>query len=327
MTVAMPAGLFPDDHPVRLYLESLAEGSRPTQWSALLRIVKVMSRRKAEIRYFDWSSVTYADVVRLRRHLTENLKPATGNRYLSAFRGVMETTWQIGLISAETRDRLTHRRVLKPIRGESVPPGRALSRAEITAIFVTCAADYTHAGPRDGAMFAILAGCGLRANELVTLRTTDIDLDAASVMVAGKGNKERRVPMPTGTVAAVRVWLDARGSKPGPLFLSLSGTGGEAEGAVSRWAATRILQKRAARAGVDNVTLHDFRRTYISNLLDDELGLEVVARLVGHQNPATTARYDRRGDARARKAADGIDVPYREPVLKPRGKLEGDEDV
>jgi integrase/recombinase XerD len=71
-----------------------------------------------------------------------------------------------------------------------------------------------------------------------------------------------------------------------------------------------ILLRRAGQVGVSNLSPHDFRRTYISQLLDTDTDIATARQLAGHASVETTARYDRRGEQARQRAADKIHVPF-----------------
>ena len=71
-----------------------------------------------------------------------------------------------------------------------------------------------------------------------------------------------------------------------------------------------MLDKRRRQAGVDHLSRHDFRRTFVGDLLDARIDLSTVQRLAGHADPSTTARYDRRGEAAKQDAAAKLQLPH-----------------
>ena len=107
-------------------------------------------------------------------------------------------------------------------------------------------------------------------------------------------------------------WLEVRGDEPGPLFWPSPGRGRpHVNGRMTGQAVMLLLRKRAAEAKFAPLTPHDFRRTFIGDLLDDGADMSTVKDLAGHANVNTTARYDRRGEETKRKAAQLLLVPFK----------------
>ena len=102
-----------------------------------------------------------------------------------------------------------------------------------------------------------------------------------------------------------------RGARPGGPFLPITKGGRLAGDRMTSRAIYSVLDKRRTQAGVDRLSPHDFRRTFVGDLLDAGVDLSTVQRLAGHADPSTTARYDRRGERAKRRAAPLLHVPYR----------------
>ena len=175
-----------------------------------------------------------------------------------------------------------------------------------------CAADRTPAGVRDAAIFAVLYIGGIRRSELAGLDVADWTPDPPTLRIRhGKGDKERLVPLVGAAAAALDAWLRVRGDRPGGLFLAITrhhtivGTG------MTSHAVYDVLAKRQREAGVAKLSPHDFRRTFVGDLLDAGVDLATVQQLAGHASVATTARYDRRGEATKRRAVEALHFPYR----------------
>jgi site-specific recombinase XerD len=227
---------------------------------------------------------------------------------LTAVRSVLQECWELGYMSSEQQRRAS---TIPPIRGHRLPKGRMLSADELGRLFQACAQDPSPAGRRDAAMLGLLCGAGPRRSEVVNLDVADYEpLTGALVVRAGKGNKDRRLFPAHGSGQALQEWLAVRGELPGPLFVPISKRGRLLGRRLTDKAVTWIIQVRATAAGVAAFSPHDLRRTFISTLLDAGADLATVADLAGHANIATTAKYDRRGEAAKRKAAALLTIPF-----------------
>jgi len=154
------------------------------------------------------------------------------------------------------------------------------------------------------AILALLYGTGLRVAELVSLRPLDVGPD--SVRVIGKGNRERIVPIPKRLQPHLDAWRQDISERP--WAVQSMARNRAADRPMTQRGARKMLATRARRAGLAHLSPHDFRRTYVTALLDLGNDLAVVASLAGHANVRTTTRYDRRGDAARRSAADSLTI-------------------
>ena len=226
---------------------------------------------------------------------------------LSALRGVLREAWRLGLVSAEDFHRASD---LEAVRSETLPRGRALGAGELAALMGACSKDPGPSGARDAALLALLYGGGLRRSEAVALDRDDYEADSGELTVrAGKGHKARTAWVTNGSSLALADWLAVRGDEPGPLFTAIGKGGRIGQGRLSGQAVHVMLRKRARQAGVAQLSPHDLRRSFVSHLLDAGADITTVAKMAGHASVTTTARYDRRGEAAKRKAAELLLVP------------------
>ena len=242
---------------------------------------------------------------------------------------------------------------IRAVRGQRAAQatGRSLARAELRALIEASLEPtapragetpvLSDKGRRDAALVALGYGCGLRRDELASLLVGDVDLAMRRVIVRGKGNKERVVPIPPGAFHALRDYLTVRLSglrevagghteenapiynvspdadahrleAVAPLFVRArrGGVLDVSADAITGQAVYYVLRTRAKEAGVNAFSPHDLRRSYVGDLLDEGADLSVAQQLAGHASPATTAGYDRRGERAKEQAASRLDVPY-----------------
>jgi len=298
-----------DGHPAAVYVASLAPGSRRTMRQALDALAGILTSGQATAETLDWSALRYQHTQAVRAALAARYAPATANKMLAALRGVLREAWRLGYVTAEEYHRAAD---LAVVRGSTLPRGRALTPGELRALFAAVAEDARPATrARDAALLAVLYGAGVRRAEAVALDVADYDPETGAVTIRrGKGNKARIMYATNGARDAIAAWLTVRGGEPGPLFVPVDKAGRIVVRRLTPESVFDRLQPLAKRAGVQRFSPHDCRRSFISDLLDNGADLAVVQAMAGHANPATTARYDRRGEHAKRRAAGLLVVPY-----------------
>jgi len=316
--LASPVQL-PEHHPALVYLATLSPRSRRTIGGDLNAIASLLTCGRCDLLSLDWARLRYSHCAVVRVALAQRYAHTSANRMLSALRGVLKSAWRLGLLPTEE----FHRAVdFDSVRGETLPRGRALGAGELRALFACCN-DGKNAGVRDGALLGVLYGCGLRRAEAVALDCGDYIKDAHELRVrSGKGNKARAVYLPPGAQTALDRWLWLRQQSVGseddePIFLPILKGQNAAGGRIvlrrlSDQSVMHILLLRAKQAGLKKTSPHDFRRTFISDLLDAGADIATVQKMAGHSNVSTTARYDRRGEVAKQRAASLLHVPVHE---------------
>jgi len=295
------------------YLASLKSAvGRRGMLSQLRKVARILGA--PDIDAVNWATLNAANVRAILSALTnekdenKNLAPASIATALNALKGVARACWERGTLDTETYQRI---RSIRPPAGSRLPAGRDIDAGERLALMQTTARDRTPAGVRDAAILAMLIATGMRRAELCALRTSDVDLETGRLRIIGKGDKERTAYLRNGALRYLRDWLAIRGDGPGPIFCRINKAGRIfPEGALSTTAMHKIITKRAAEAGLSDITPHDFRRTYAGELLDAGQDIATVAALLGHASVETTARYDRRGERAKEAAAACVSVPY-----------------
>jgi site-specific recombinase XerD len=228
-----------------------------------------------------WVEVTRADVdAFVDAGLAQDWRPATLARRVAALRAFF--TFCADESGQPDRANPVQPERHAPRRGERLPrdvPDEALERLWL-------AIDQ----PRDQVWFTLMLRAGLRVGEVVALRRQDVLTPAtpdtpARLRVIGKGRKERIVYLTADAYAVLERWLAESPTAPDtPLCPNRHGQTMTVNGLQER------LRHYAAKAGV-SVTCHQLRHTFARQLVEHELPVTTLAKLMGHTSINTTQRY------------------------------------
>ena len=286
---------------IRGYLDHLAveQGASPHTLAAYRRDLEKYRDYLAESGVEDLEAVAEAHVEEFRARLAtadpdvgrRALAPSSVARALAAVRGLHKFATKDGLTRLDAAASVTPPR----------PPRRlpkALPVERIIAVIEAAGGTEVDTEPaplRDRAMLELLYATGARAAELCGLDVDDLDgLDhpeGGTVMLRGKGGKERLVPVGRPACDAVGAYLvrarPALAARGGPaLFLNARG------GRVTRQTLWNVVTAAAGRAGVDDdISPHAFRHSFATHLLDGGADIRVVQELLGHASVTTTQVY------------------------------------
>lgn len=306
-----------DQHPAAVYLASLTSERSRRVMSGDLRTIGALltganprAAREVDIFAIDWAALRYSHTAAIRARLIDlGYSPASVNRMLSALRGVLKEAWRLGYVTADDFARAAD---VRNVKAETVPSGRELSQGEILALVQACKHDATPAGTRDAAMIGLLYTGGLRRAELVALEVADFERETGKLLVrSGKGRKQRTVYVQGGALRALLDWLEIyaqNGSEP--LFVPILKSSALRVRQMSAQSVYDMLKKRADQAGVRDFSPHDFRRTFVGDMLDRGVDIATVANIAGHASVDTTRRYDRRPEETKKQAAGKLHFPY-----------------
>lgn len=184
---------------------------------------------------------------------------------------------------------------------------KTLSAGHITALIAAVQADDSPRGIRLAAMLELIYGSGLRVSELVSLKLSALQMKGGSMadflLISGKGNKERLVPLGEKAKTALKKYLDIRhvfAEKSPWLFPSRGGK------PVTRQSFFLWLKELAVKAGIDPQTIspHSLRHSFASHLLEGGADLRVIQELLGHADIATTQIYTHVAGSRLKKLVE-----------------------
>ncbi len=273
--------------PVDAWLDELRRGRRlsPRTLDAYGRDLADYSAFAAHHKVSDWEEATLTFVDGYFASLQRRgLSSSTVSRRRSTLRGFHGFLARMGHKSDDPVA------LLPAPRRERKLPG-VLTLGEVEALIAHPQGDEPLA-LRDRAMLELAYGSGLRVSELVCLPRAGVDLGGRSLIVTGKGDKQRVLPFGRSAAAALAAWLERGRPQLAPharhdaVFVNARG------GVLSRMGWWKVLQGHARGAGVTaRVHPHILRHSFATHLLEGGADLRVVQELLGHANVTTTAIY------------------------------------
>jgi integrase/recombinase XerD len=261
----------------------------------------MLSYRRDLNRYLDYltalgiESITQVTPVVVSGFLAHLREGDADHGPLSATSAARSVVAVRGLHRFALRERLVEVDVAHEVRPPT--PARRLPKAisidQVERLIDAAGIDESPLAVRDRALIEVLYGTGARISEAVGLAVDDVDLDGRTVLLSGKGGKQRRVPL--GNYAAqaieaylvrVRPGLAAGGIGTPRLLLNSRG------GPLSRQSAWILLRAAADRAGLAaNISPHTLRHSFATHLLEGGADVRVVQELLGHSSVTTTQIY------------------------------------
>jgi integrase/recombinase XerD len=232
-----------------------------------------------------------ADADALRAYLKSldyvGMTPSTVARRLSVIRQFFRF-----LLAERLREDDPASSLDSPKLGRPLP--KVLSRVEVDKLIEAAQAKGGVDGGRMETLLEILYGSGLRVSELVALPVLAAERDPTMLVVRGKGDKERQIPLSDPARVAIAKWLHIRaaglddGETSRYLFPSRGRTGH-----LTRQRFAQLLKEMALAAGIDpaRVSPHVLRHAFASHLLEAGADLRSVQLMLGHADIATTQIY------------------------------------
>jgi integrase/recombinase XerD len=231
---------------------------------------------------------------------TREFRVTSQRRRLAAVRGLVREMMERKLLD---RDPAT---AIK-LRPHPRPLPRTLGRAD-TAALIEAIDTSTLRGKRDRAMLELAYGCGLRVSELVGLKLNQVNLEARVVIVIGKGDKERIVPVGGAALRALKAYMIAR-QKAALEQASIDGGGRRRADAVAMRPSAAVFITRLGRAMTRQgffkalkgwtaldprlawISPHTLRHCFATHLLEGGADLRAVQEMLGHSDISTTQIY------------------------------------
>lgn len=267
------------------YLEVERNASFNTRLSYLRDLREFETFLNATGVAFDVKTIKEPDITAFVYRLFRDHKKATIARKLSSIRSFFRFLSRKGIVEANPAELVPTPKVEKYL-----PP--VLTGEEAGLLVEAPKKTDSPAALRDLAMLEVLYSSGIRVSELIGIDIKDVDLEAGTIKVLGKGNKERIAYLGDYAKDSLKRYMDKERQAAGadsPLFAGRNG-----QGRVAVRTVQRLVGKYAVASGIDKTpTPHALRHSFATHLLDAGVDLRSIQEMLGHSKLSTTQRYTR----------------------------------
>ena len=233
----------------------------------------------------DYKSVVYSDLRFFLMYLKDEKKDKNSSidRKLSSLRGFYQYLANEGVVSNNVFSLLNG-----PKKEKKLP--RYFEYNELESLFEVC--DLSNAlGQRDRLILEMLYATGVRVGELVSIKVSDINFSSRTILILGKGNKERIVPYGDYCEEILKLYLKdgylSLNNQNSP-YLFLNARGGRLTERGVRYLLEEIIKKTSVQK---NISPHMIRHSFATHLLNQGCDLMTVQKLLGHESIKATQIY------------------------------------
>ncbi len=293
------------------YLENFLE-MLSAERGAAANTLEAYKRDLLDINGFLLKGLAKASTDQLRAYLVqlekEGVKASTVARRLSALRQYFRFLYDEGLSTDDPSSTLESPKLQRPLP-------KMMSEDDVDSLLICAAEGKEPEDLRLLCLLELLYASGLRITELVSLPYGAVSRDQDHMLIMGKGQKERLVPLSIpardalSAYKSVRGWFIPKGMDDSPYLFPSSGK----EGYLTRQRVGQLLKALALDAGLDpkKVSPHVLRHAFASHLLNRGADLRVVQQLLGHADISTTQIYTHIQDEKLMEL-----VQYAHPLAK-----------
>ncbi|MYL35545.1 tyrosine-type recombinase/integrase [Pontibacillus yanchengensis] len=253
-------------------LDKKIEGYSPFTMKSYSNQYKMLIRHFGDI---DMNTITTDDLKSYLVESSELLKPSSLGHRVRCVRCLFKWAYDEGFIDKNPAVKLK-----EPKLGKRIP--KFLSELEIEHLREACETSM------ENAIFEFFYSTGCRIGEVVKLNREDISFSTNSVIVHGKGDKEREVYYNTRCSLWLKRYLEEREDDDPCLFL----TERRPKKRISSDMLRYIIKRISSKAGINkNIHPHQLRHSYATHMINNGAPVEVIQSLLGHEKSETTKLY------------------------------------